>query len=104
MPTLSVQLPAEAYRRLDEEASQSGKPPEELAGEWLMERLTRPAESERHRVREILRQAGMLGELGPELSRLADPSVRPETVEAAIARAGGTPLSEIVIEQRGPKG
>jgi len=27
-----------------------------------------------------------------------------EDVEAALARVGGKPLSEIVLEQRGPKG
>ena len=62
----------------------------------------RPA-SERERARQVLRAAGLLTELGPNLRRLADSTVRLEDVQAALARAGGKTLSEIVLEQRGPK-
>jgi len=62
------------------------------------------SKSNRERVRQALRAAGLLTDLGPNMRRLADPAVRLEDVNAALARAGGKPLSEIVLEQRGPKG
>ena len=59
---------------------------------------------ERERVRAALQAAGLRAELGPEAQLLAAESTATlEEVEAAFARAGGQPLSEIVLEQRGPK-
>jgi len=107
MTTLTVELPAEAYRRLDEEAHRLGKPPQTVAQEWLMARLAPRAPamgSDRERARQALRHAGLLVELGPDLRAHADPTVRLEEVGAALARAGGQPLSEIVLEQRGSRG
>ena len=60
-------------------------------------------DSDRERARQVLRAAGLLTELGPNLRKLADSTVRLEDVQAALARAGGKTLSEIVLEQRGPK-
>ncbi len=60
-------------------------------------------DSERERARQVLRAAGLLTELGPNSRKLADSTVRLEDVQAALARAGGKTLSEIVLEQRGPK-
>ena len=54
-------------------------------------------------MRQALRAAGLLVELSPTLRARIDPTVRQEDVEASLARAGGKPLSEIVLEQRGPK-
>lgn len=106
MTTLTLELSPELYDRLDEEAERLGKLPQVLAQEWLVERLASPAPSpisEREKAREALRAAGLLTELGPNLSRMADPTVSLEDVVAAMVRAGGKPLSEIVLEQRGPK-
>lgn len=49
------------------------------------------------------REVGLLTELGPDLLKLANPAVSLAEVQESLARAGGTPLSEIVLEQRGPK-
>ena len=106
MTTLTLELPPEAYRRLHEEAHRQGKSPQLVAQEWLIERLSplNPApDSTREQVRRALRAAGLLVGLSPDLRRRADPTVQPEDVEASLARAGGKPLSEIVLEQRGPK-
>jgi aryl-alcohol dehydrogenase-like predicted oxidoreductase len=109
MTTLTLQLPPEAYRRLHEEAHRQGKSPQLVAQEWLIERLSplnpanpvNPASaSTREQVRRALRAAGLLVGLSPDLRRRADPTVQPEDVEASLARAGGKPLSEIVLEQR----
>ena len=105
MATLTIDLPAELYDRLRVESERAGKPPEIIAREWLAERLPPAAVgSERERVREALRAAGLLAELGPEMKKRAARSTATlEEVSALLDRAGGRPLSEIVLEQRGPK-
>jgi hypothetical protein len=103
---LTLELSPDLYRRLHWEASHAGKPASVMAQEWLAERLAAapsPAFDERERVTQVLRAAGMLAELGPELSARADPTISLEEVRASLDRAGGKPLSEIILEQRGPK-
>ena len=107
MKVLNLKLPPQVYRQLREEAARLGKPPQVVAQEWIIERLTPPTaapSSDRERARQALRAAGLLTELGPNLRRLADPKVRLEDVGAALNRAGGKTLSEVILEQRGPKG
>lgn len=104
MTTLTIELAPDIYRRLREAAAQQGKPVKELAEEWIAERIQPAQQSERERAREVLRAAGLLTELGPELKkRAAEATMTLEEINDAFARAGGKPLSEIVIEQRGPK-
>lgn len=106
MTALSLKLLPQVYRRLHKEADRLDKPPQVVAQEWLIERLTpSPAavSSDRERARQALRAAGLLTELGPNLRRLADPTVRLEDVRTALNRAGGKSLSEIILEQRGPR-
>lgn len=102
-----VRLPADLQLRLWREASRIGKSASTLAQEWLAERLATvpaPEPDERARVTEILRTSGMLVELDPELQERADPTISLAKVQAALDRAGGKPLSQIILEQRGPKG
>jgi hypothetical protein len=104
MSQLLLELPPELFERLRREADRVGKPVETLASEWLSERLRLDKPSERERARAVLREAGLLTELGPELKRRANEATSSlEEVSAALSRTGGKPLSEIVIEQRGPK-
>jgi hypothetical protein len=102
-----LHLPADLEQRLQWEANRTGKPAPIMAQEWLAERLAAappPELDERARVTEVLRASGMLVELDPELKRRADPTISLEKVQAALDRAGGKPLSQIIMEQRGPKG
>ena len=55
-------------------------------------------------VREALQSTGRLRELSPHLEQKIIPGVTLQQVRESLARAAGKPLSEIVIEQRGPKG
>jgi predicted transcriptional regulator len=104
MTVLTLEVPPDLYERLRQEAERAGRPVETLIEEWLSQRFPPPAAGERARAREVLRAAGLLTELGPELKqRAAQATATPEEIQAAFARAGGKPLSEIVIEQRGPK-
>ena len=107
MTTLTLELPPEVYHRLHEEADRLGKPPQVVVQEWLMERLSVPIpvpDSARAKARQALRATGLLVEQRPCLHRQVEQKVRLEDVEAALARVGGKPLSEIVLAQRGPKG
>lgn len=107
MTELTLELPPEVYRQLKEEAARLGKPPQLLAEEWLAERLARPIaryETDREKARQALREAGLLTQIGPHLRELANPTVHLEEINAALERAGGKKLSEIILEQRGPKG
>ena len=106
MTTLTLDLPAELYERLRTEAERLGKPVATVAQEWLAERLPAPAPtSDRERVRAVLRAAGLLAEPSPEMLRLAEQATMTlEEVRAALDRAGGPPLSELILEMRGPKG
>jgi hypothetical protein len=107
MTTLTLELPPEVYYRLHEEADRLGKPPQVVVQEWLMERLSVPIsvpDSARAKVRQALHAAGLLVEQRPGLHRQVEQKVRLEDVEAALARVGGKSLSEIILEQRGPKG
>ena len=72
-----------------------------------MERLSVPIpapDSERAKARRALRAAGLLVEQRAGLHWQVEQQVRLEDVEAALARVGGKALSELVLEQRGPKG
>jgi hypothetical protein len=52
-----------------------------------------------------MRAAGLLAEPSPAmLARAARATLTLEEISAALDRAEGKPLSEIIIEQRGPKG
>jgi hypothetical protein len=107
MTTLTLELSPEAYQRLHEAATRLGKPPQVVAQEWLIERLSVPMpapDSARENVRRALRASGLLAEPILHLPRHIDRLVRLEDVEASLARVGGKPLSEIILEQRGPKG
>lgn len=102
-----LHLPVDLYQRLRLEADRVGKPAPIMAQEWVTARLaTEPAPilDERERITQVLRAAGLLVELDPELKQRADPTISLEKVSAALDRAGGQLLSEIILEQRGPKG
>ncbi len=105
MTALTLDLPAELYERLHAEAERLGKPVATLAQEWLAERLpASPPTRDRDRVRDALRAAGLLAEPSAEMLRLAGESTMTlEEVRAALDRAGGQPLSELILEMRGPK-
>lgn len=104
MRTLTLDMPTDMYQRLAAEANRLGQLPQVMALEWLSTRwgLSTPqiAQEEEDIGGQALRAAGLLTELSPGLSELADPTVRLEDVIAAMARAEGPSLSEIVLEER----
>jgi plasmid stability protein len=112
MTALTIEIPTDVYERLQVAAAQQHKPVEVLVQEWLAERsaqvrtdLPPPAPpGERERVTEALRAAGLLTELSPEeKAHAAQSDLTLEDARAILDRAGGKPLSEIILEMRGPK-
>lgn len=104
MTTLTIDLPVDLYQRLHNEAYRVGRPVEELVETLLAEHLPPTVQDERIRAREVLRAAGLLTELGPELKQLAASSTATlDEVSAVLSRPGGMPLSEIILDQRGSK-
>jgi len=112
MTTLTLTLPAELYERLRVVAIQQGQPVEEIAQAWLAEQsaqarpeLPPPAlPGEHERATAVLRDAGLLMESGPELkARAARSRLTLDQARAILDRAGGKPLSETILEMRGPK-
>jgi hypothetical protein len=105
MATVTIDIPTDIYQKLQDASNRAGKSIEHLLQEWLIEHVSyaEPAH-EFGQVQAILRAAGLLTELGPELQKRANYATATlEEVQTAFARVGGDPLSEIVIEQRGPK-
>ena len=112
MTTLTLEIQSDLWTRLQAMAKQMQESPESVVLTILNERLTveetttgiRYPESEGAKVDRVLREAGMLSEVGPYFKHLAETiPANEEAVIAALERVGGTPLSEIVLEQRGPK-
>lgn len=104
---LTLELPPDVFTRLRTEAERVGKPRSAVVQEWVAERLpAAPPAGDRARARRAARRRAVnRGPRGPELRRRAETAqVTLEEVSADLERAGGRPLSEIILEQRGPKG
>ena len=103
MSQLTIDVRSDTLKKLQQEASRVGKPVEVFVSELLDAQAPDKKQIEREQARAALRAAGLLTELGPELKlRAAQSHTSLEQVSAALSRSG-EPLSEIVIEQRGPR-
>jgi hypothetical protein len=106
MTQLLLDLPHEIHERLQARAAQAGKPSPVLAVEMLSALLNPPASLtyEREQVRAALQAAGLLGSLGPEmLARAQQADMSLAEIQTALDTSDGQPLSEIILEMRGPK-
>ncbi len=104
MTTLVLNVPSDVYQRLHQEADRLGKSPQAIVLDWVMKQLPPSPTTEGERVRQILKDAGLLTELGPELRERAERSTASlKEVRAILDRTGNKSLSEIVLEQRRTK-
>lgn len=103
MSAITIDIPPEVYRQLEEEARKAGKAPEDLTRELLEAALHAREEVEKGKMREALQATGRLHLLSEALRRKIIPGVTLDEVRKALAQAGGPSLSEIISEQRGPK-
>ena len=97
-------IPPLPYRRLQAWAERVGKTPESLTREIVEQALAHytPPSSPRT-TRQILEATGRIRDLSPTLQGMILPNVTLEEVRAALAKAGGPTLSEIILQQRAPK-
>ncbi|MBI2298264.1 MAG: hypothetical protein HYU66_04810 [Armatimonadetes bacterium] len=104
MASLTIEVPPERLARLRERAEREGTTAEALVEEWVAERVPASPQDARRLAREALRRAGLLAELTDEEKAIANAcTVTHEEVRAMMDQCEGPLLSEIVIEQRGPK-
>lgn len=103
MSKIVVELPPETYQRLREEARKTGKTPELLTRELLEMALRPRAEAGQRTARGFLQASGRVRPLSESLRRKIIPGVTLDEVRASLTNAGGPPLSEIVLVQRGSK-
>jgi hypothetical protein len=107
MPTPMGQLTIRAADELVERVKQAAKQQGRSMNEYVtsvLDAATNPelAGSPGERTRERLRAAGLLWEPSPDAPRPVRPD--PKVVAAAAKRAAkGTPLSELVSRNRGPR-
>ncbi|MDP2937082.1 MAG: hypothetical protein Q8O86_11400 [Dehalococcoidia bacterium] len=103
MSTIVINVPQETYRRLQEEARKAGKAPEVLTRELLEISLQAREESRQRTARGILQASERARPLGERLRNKIIPGVTLDEVRESLTKAGGPPLSEIVLTQRGAK-
>jgi hypothetical protein len=78
--------------------------PDLVPGDYRVVLVPQAPQGERERATEALRAAGLLAEPSTEMQRLAaESTLTLDEARAILDRAGGKPLSEIILEMRGPK-
>jgi hypothetical protein len=107
MTLLTLELEPELYEHLRQEAVHRKATVKKTAQTLLVEQLkllVDTALSESEQVTAVLQAAGLLTELSAEEKKQAEQvDVTLEEVIADLDAAGGQPLSELIIEMRGPK-
>ncbi len=104
MTTLTLDFPPDIYQRLHKEANRLGKSPQAIIVDWVEKQLPPSPGTERDRADQILKESGLLTELGPELRKRAERStVTLPEVRAILDRVKARSLSEIVLAQRKEK-
>jgi hypothetical protein len=105
MTTLTLNFSVEIYQILQQEANRLGKTPQVMVMDWVVKQLSpQPVFSEQEKIRQCLKEAGLLTELSSDLRKMAEStSITREEAKAILNHVRIPALSEIVLEQRGPK-
>lgn len=103
MSTIVIDIPPETYERLEEQARKAGKAPETLTRELLETALQARDEARPRTAREVLQALGRVRPLSETLRSKIIPGVTLDEVRIALTHTAGPSLSEIILEQRGPK-
>lgn len=104
MTVLTVELNPTLWQLLQTQAQQRQQSVEMVAAA-LLEAQLRPSQlpkaTEQADVLRLLAESGLLTELGDGLrEKISTTAVNHENVVAALGRAGGEPLSQIILNQR----
>lgn len=103
---LTVRLPAKLHEQLKQRARSNDQSLNTVVVEALQEGITHPLEyplSEQEKFRKVLRESGMLVELGPQWLEGLDGVPLLTHAELQEKLKGCPPLSDIIIEDRGPR-
>lgn len=103
MSSITIDLPIDTYKRLEAQARKIGQDPATLSRELLESALQARESVQSLTAREVLQAAGRVRPLSTTLRDKINPSVTLEEVRMILRQAGGTPLSEIIKDQRGLK-
>ena len=103
MPTITIDLSPETYKRLEAYARRVGQTPDVLGREWL-ETALQACEAARSRTaRDVLQATGRVRALSPTLRGKIIPGVTLDEVRSILSHTAGPSLSDIIQEQRGAK-
>jgi plasmid stability protein len=98
-----INIPDELLEQLEVQAHQAGTTPEALT-RTLLETALRAHEKLLPRTaRDVLQAAGRVRPLSETLRRQIIPGVTLDEVRKALSDASGPALSDLILEQRGPK-
>ena len=103
MSSITIDLPIDTYKRLEAQARKIGQDPATLSRELLESALQARESVQSLTAREVQQAAGRFRPLSTTLRDKINPSVTLEEVRMILRQAGGTPLSEIIKDQRGLK-
>jgi predicted transcriptional regulator len=107
MTLLTLELKSDLYKRLRHRADRLGKTPQQLAEDLLTRELVESSvegNQEQRQVTAALQSAGLLTVLTPDEKQQAEAvTATLNEVRTALDRTIGKPLSEAIIEMRGPK-
>jgi hypothetical protein len=98
-----IDISQETYERLEEQARRAGKTPESFTRELVETALDAQVQAQPKTTLEALQAAGRIRPLSDDMRRRIIPGVTLNEVRAAMTEAAGSSLSEIILEQRGPK-
>ncbi|MFN0070923.1 MAG: hypothetical protein ACKVVP_05470 [Chloroflexota bacterium] len=102
MVNVTVSLSSGAYERLARRAQQRGAPPEEITRE-ILEAALSDERTDREIIRGILDAKGLLSKPSARTRVAGAPEISLEEVRDALTATDGPSLSDILLEQRGPK-
>jgi HicB family len=103
---LTVRLPTRLHEQLKQRAHQNDQSLNTVVVETLKEGLTHPPEytlSEHEKYQKVLRDSGMLAEMGPQWFQGLEDVPLLTHEELWELTKGLPPLSETIIEDRGPR-
>lgn len=101
MSSITISLPPETYKRLEDQARRTGQAPETLSRELLETALHDREVTQSLTVRDVLQSAGRLRSLSTTLHEKIIAGVTLDEVRTILTRSAGPSLSAIIREHRG---
>ena len=103
MSSITIDLPAETYKRLQAQARSVGQDPATLSRDLLVSALQDCETARAQTAGELLGAAGRVRPLSKTLRDKIIPAVTLDDARAILNQASGPSLSEIIQDQRGSK-